>query len=440
MLVKTKWDRDFDISLSTIVISFLVIILFDGIFRLLADLYRLRILNAWKDLLILLILYLLTFYIVFIRRKLLLRQWDIIFFFFSISTIPTAIYFHGLVQTIWGIKIFIIPVLFYILLFNLFILESPSWEMLRKFILVNLIVYIPIFSYALLQYLTKFEFLRWLSISPWDISYIKITFIEKTVRAIGTFRHQFNFGNYSAFIAIFAFEGILLSRKLLSKIAFLFIFLIAFTGVFISTSRSSLLITVHMLVTLTLLTYFRQYKKFIKMFLIVLSVALPIMIIYIALFKLGTGRQKFFMFSTLSTVTRLFVWSHAITHFPFYSSPVTLLFGYGVGSIGGAQALVGDPNWNPVDNIFLYFLINFGVVGTLLILYLLLKPVFSYINQIDKIPPNWLDVMVGMTLAIVFAEGMFATFFDGFPLPYIFWFLHFYFRIKSSELIEEIQI
>ena len=437
LMIKTHEAGEIRISVNTLIVAFLIIILFDGIFRLVADIYRLRVINAWKDGLIFIFLYTLIFYLVLIRRKVILSRWDSVFIIFSLLVVPVGLFYHGVIQTAAGIKIFLIPILFNMLFFNVYEPSKPSFELFKKFLIVNLIVYIPIFLYALLQYTTKFSFLTWFSINPWDVSYIKVTLIGSTFRAIGTFRNQFNYGNYSAFIAIFSFEGVILSKRLSSKIFFFVFFLIAFIGVFISTSRSSLLITLYVMIALVLITYFRRFKNLIKFVLLIMSIALPIFIMYIALFKLFGGGQKFFMFSTLSTVSRLFVWWDAITNFPFFKSPITLLFGYGIGAIGGAQALVGDPHWNPVDNIFLYFLINFGLVGTVMILYLLLQPIFFYINRIDRIEPNWLDVIVALTLAIVFAEGMFATFFDGFPLPYIFWFMHFFFRLKSRELLKE---
>ena len=420
------------ISFKSLVIAVLLLFLFDGLVRFLADFLGLYILNAWKDMTILLLLIFALTLIWFILRKLTLTLWDLLFFVMVAYSIPIGILDHGLIQTIWGIKIFFLPVFLYIFIFNL-LKGDPENQVIERFIVYLLILAIPIILFGFVQYKTHFLIFKELApVTLGKISYIKLSWISTSIRAIGTFRNQFEFGNFSAYVVIFSTGMMLKSRKFSNKFLYLFLIFLGFVGIFCSTSRTSMLAAIYGMTGILIVRYLRHSAFQMKSALFLITIALPLLIFFVALFGLGKeGGKLFFLLSTQSTFARLLVWYDALVHFPFFKNPLTFLFGFGVGAIGTAQGHVRPEFYNPVDNLFLYLLINFGFVGLIIFLYLLLAPVTRFLSNIKEYEFGWRDLVAILTLGVIFVEGMYSTVFEGFPLPYLFWFMHFYFRFKT---------
>jgi hypothetical protein len=103
---------------------------------------------------------------------------------------------------------------------------------------------------------------------------------------------------------------------------------------------------------------------------VILAVALPFLVMNLHMAH-GTG-----VFSTESVYLRIaYTWPQAwqwITHHGM------LLFGVGLGGIGGPQRIYAPDEFNPADNIFLLMYAYFGVFAILyliIIVYLVLRPV-----------------------------------------------------------------
>ena len=423
--------KEIRISVKSLVTFILLVFLFDGIVRFIADYLGIYFINAWKDLTIILFIGLILALIWFVLQKFSLTLWDMLFLIMVIYSIPIGIVNHGILQTVWGIKIFFLPVLFYIFAFNV-MKQKLDDSVVNKFLFLTVILAIPIIIFGYVQYVTHFLIFK--SVAPvvlGKLSFIKLSYISTTPRAIGTFRSPFAFGDFNSYVVIFSFSMFLGARKPSSKLIFILLIFLGFLGIYISTSRTSMLVAFYGITALLILKYLRPYPMQLKLLLFAITIALPILVMFVAIFGLGRhGGKLFFLFSTESTFARLVTWYDAIVQYPFFKNPLTFLFGYGAGAIGTAQRQVGSKFYNPVDNIFLYMLINFGLVGLVIFLNALLWPVSRFIANIKDYEFGWQDVVVVLTLGVLFVEGMYRTFFEGFPLPYIFWFLHFYFRLR----------
>ncbi len=423
--------KEIRISVKSLVTFILLVFLFDGIVRFIADYLGIYFINAWKDLTIILFIGLILALIWFVLQKFSLTLWDMLFLIMVIYSIPIGIVNHGILQTVWGIKIFFLPVLFYIFAFNV-MKQKLDDSVVNKFLFLTVILAIPIIIFGYVQYVTHFLIFK--SVAPvvlGKLSFIKLSYISTTPRSIGTFRSPFAFGDFSSYVVIFSFAMFLRARKPSSKFIFILLIFLGFLGIYISTSRTSMLVAFYGITALLILKYLRPYPMQLKLLLFAITIALPILVMFVAIFGLGRhGGKLFFLFSTESTFARLVTWYDAIVQYPFFKNPLTFLFGYGAGAIGTAQRQVGSKFYNPVDNIFLYLLINFGLLGLVIFLNALLWPVSRFIANIKDYEFGWQDVVVVLTLGVLFVEGMYRTFFEGFPLPYIFWFLHFYFRLR----------
>ncbi len=423
--------KEYKIGIRSLIAFLLTVFLFDGLVRFIADFLGLYILNAWKDLLIVLFILFAIALIWIVTRKFYLTLWDILFLTLMVYSIPVGIADHGIIQTVWGVKIFFLPVIFYIFLFNLTPVIKDD-TLVNRFLVAVMVLSIPIIFFGIIQYLT--HFLVFKAVAPvtlGKLSFIKISYISKSVRAIGTFRSPFAFGDFSSWIVIFSMGFLLKSKKISTKFIFFLLIILGFLGVYTSTSRTSMLVAVYGITALLILKYLRAYPLQMRSILLLITVFFPFLILVVAIFGLGKhGGKLFFLLSTESIFARLLVWYDAIIQYPFFKNPLSFLFGFGAGAIGTAQRQVGSKFYNPVDNIFLYLLINFGVVGLFTFLSLILTPVMQFIRKIKDFEFGWFDIVAVLTLAILFVEGMYRTFFEGFPLPYIFWFLHFLFRYR----------
>ncbi|GEM_PF-5285016 len=426
--------REYRISIKSLVALLLTLFLFDGLVRFVADFLGLYILNAWKDLFIILFLIFSMALIWFVTRRIYITLWDMLALTLMFYSIPLGIAYHGLLQTVWGVKIFFLPVVFYVFVFNL--MRNAAYErVVNRFLITILALSIPIIGFGIIQYFTHFlVFKAVVPVKLGKLSFIKISYISKSVRAIGTFRSPFAFGDYSSWVVLFSTGFLLKSRRLFSKFILFLLIILGFAGVFVSTSRTSMIVAVYSIPALMLLKYLRPFPVQLRFSLLVMTVVFPILILVVAVFGIGRhGGKLFFLLSTESIYARLLVWYDAIIQYPIFKNPLNLLFGYGVGAIGTAQRQVGSKFYNPVDNIFLFLLINFGFVGLVIFLMLILTPVSQYVSRIDRLRFDWPDIVVVLSLGVLFIEGMYRTFFEGFPLPYIFWFLHFAFRYRLKD-------
>jgi hypothetical protein len=118
------------------------------------------------------------------------------------------------------------------------------------------------------------------------------------------------------------------------------------------------------------LSYRLKLLRFCCVAFIVIAVALPFLVMNLHM-EHGTG-----VFSTESVYLRIaYTWPQAwrwITHHSM------LLFGVGLGGIGGPQRIYAPDDFNPADNVFLLMYAYFGIFAILYLIvvgYLVLRPV-----------------------------------------------------------------
>ncbi len=383
------------IKFETLVLFLMSLFLFDGVVRFVASILDLYVLNAWKDVLVFLMMGVAVFYVFVVSQRIYVRAYLAWFALFAAFWIFWGIAHHGLIQTLWGAKIVLLPPIFFLVIFQVW---KPKIETLERFYKFLMIPFIPIVILGILQYVTQFEILKAIG-GGLSYAYVKIAILMGVPRAIGTFRMPFAFGDFCFMVTMMGMGFLFRSVTPTRRWRYLAIVILGVIGVYVSTSRASMLMTLFgMFLWLILRGIPWRSIRIVVVFLV--SILTPLMVL-------------------------------ALVDFPLLASPFRFFFGYGLGAIGTAQLYSNSPfvRYNPVDNVFLWALVQFGVVGSVLFFALWLYP---FVRLLARLPQDWylkrtwvLQVIgIVIALTIVFAEGMYRLFFEGFPLPYLYWFLH----------------
>ncbi len=413
------------IKFETLVLFLMSLFLFDGVVRFVASILDLYVLNAWKDVLVFLMMGVAVFYVLVVSQRIYVRAYLAWFALFAAFWIFWGIAHHGLIQTLWGAKIVLLPPIFFLVIFQVW---KPKIETLERFYKFLMIPFIPIVILGILQYVTQFEILKAIG-GGLSYAYVKIAILMGVPRAIGTFRMPFAFGDFCFMVTMMGMGFLFRSVTPTRRWRYLAIVILGVIGVYVSTSRASMLMTLFgMFLWLILRGIPWRSIRIVVVFLV--SILTPLMVLALVVFVLGRNVELPFIW-TYSTFERLYFWGRALVDFPLLASPFRFFFGYGLGAIGTAQLYSNSPfvRYNPVDNVFLWALVQFGVVGSLLFFALWLYP---FVRLLARLPQDWylkrtwvLQVIgIVIALTIVFAEGMYRLFFEGFPLPYLYWFLH----------------
>ena len=414
------------IRFETLILWILAIFLFDGIVRFISSILGIYILNAWKELFILMLILVSGFYIFAISKRVYMRTIILMMAIFAVFWSAIGVMRQGLIQTLWGIKIILLPPILFALVFQYW---KPGIITIRRFYRFMIVAFLPIVFLGILQFVTGFEILKAIG-GAVEYSYIQVGTFMGIPRAIGTFRKPFAFGDFCFMITMISTGFLFRSVTPGKRWRYLLIALLGIIGVYVSTSRASMLMTLFGFFVWIVLRWVR-WKDVRNFTLFVISFLTPVAVLILAIFVIGRNVELPFI-STYSTFARLYLWGKALTDFPLFQSPLRFFFGYGIGAIGTAQLYSTSPlvTYNPVDNLFLWSLVQFGVVGSAMFFTIVLYP---FVSALRSMPAdwyrhqNWVYVAIAIVIAfsIVFAEGMYRLFFEGFPLPYLYWFLHF---------------
>jgi len=168
----------------------------------------------------------------------------------------------------------------------------------------------------------------------------------------------------------------------------------------------------------------------IKMFLFLLVSTIVVLAIFFLYAYNVFSQSEIPLFSTKSLAERFYVWSNALSSFPINNAS-HFLFGYGIGTIGAAQLKVNPYAYNPVDNMYIYSLINFGLVGTILLIGIPLISVKKSVLKIKKL--DWIQMgFVLLIASMIFIQGFFVSYAEGLLNWGIFWVGIIYLRIPHT--------
>lgn len=401
------------------------IIPLDGIIAFLSLKTGIEIILGWEILLSVMVLYLMV--LLYLKRgkivKInLLSTKDILIlvFYLLFISIPLGIFNQGFWQTLWGIKLILPPIMILYILF----LTSPSLfkGFAEKVMKMYFLLFAPIFVVGILQNIYGVSFLTNVLGIPYGKSFLKICHIEGSFRIISTFRQPYDFGFFSFIICLFALCRFV---KLKEGKIWSFIFLIlGFSGLFLSTSRTNIASLAYSIVLFIFIFWFvenfisnknKKAEIFIFFFISV--------VITLAIFSSWTynvfSQSGLALFSMKSLLERKYVWSCALNSFPI-NDAFHFLFGYGIGTIGSAQLKINPYVYNPVDNMYIYSLINFGLVGTVLLVWLAFISIVKLFLKIKEL--DWMQVgFILLIASIIFIQGFFVSYAEGLLSWSIFW-------------------
>ena len=392
-----------------------------------------KILLGWE-----IILSLISFYLIVVlhlkRGKIikitLLATKDILILicYLLFVSIPLGIFNQGFWQTLWGIKLIIPPIIILYLsfLFSPFLFK----EFVEKVMKMYLLLFIPIFAIAILENFLGVSFLTNVLGIPYGKSFLKISHIEGTFRTIATFREPYDFGFFSFIISVFALSRLIKLKR--SKIWSCIFLSMGSVALYLSTSRTNIASFVYSIIILTsifgIMNFIRNSK--IKMFLFLLVSTIVVLAIFFLYAYNVFSQSEIPLFSTKSLAERFYVWSNALSSFPI-NDAFHFLFGYGIGSIGSAQIKVNPYAYNPVDNMYIYSLINFGLVGTILLIGIPLISVKKSVLKIKKL--DWIQMgFVLLIASMIFIQGFFVSYAEGLLSWGIFWVGIIYLRISHT--------
>lgn len=426
------------IKFETLILLILAIFLFDGIVRFISSIADVYVLNAWKEVFILLLILVSGFYIFFISKRVYMRNIILLIFLFTTFWLALGVVGQGLIQTLWGIKIILLPPILFSFISQVW---KPGIQSIRRFYKFMIIAFIPIVFLGILQFITGFEILKAIG-GATEYSYIQVGTFMGVPRAIGTFRKPFGFGDFCFMITMIGTGLLFKSVTPYKRWKYLLVVLLGIVGVYISTSRASMLMTLSGFFLWVVLRWFR-WKDIRNFVVFTVSLLTPVAVLILVIFVIGRNVELPFI-STYSTFARIYLWGRALADFPLFETPLRFFFGYGIGAIGTAQIYSPSPLvvYNPVDNLFLWSLIQFGVIGSVIFFTIILYP---FISALRALPhdwyryQNWVYAVIAIVIAltVVFAEGMYRLFFEGFPLPYLYWFLYFALLYNLRNLKEQ---
>lgn len=404
-------------------IYFLLLIYFfmiplDGIVAFLSLKTGIEIILGWEILLSIMLFYL-TIVLYLERGKIvkinLLSTKDILIlvFYLLFISIPLGIYNQGFRQTLWGIKLILPPIIILYLLF----LISPSLfkEFVEKVMKMYFLLFVPIFVVGILENIYGTSFLTDVLGMPYGGGpFVKISQMEGIYRTIATFREPYDFGFFSFIVSLFALCRFV---KLKEGKIWSFIFLIlGFSGLLLSTSRINIFSLAYSFVLLFFIFWFIENfvsnkNKKAKIFIIFFISIVIISLIFLPYIHNIFSQSELALFSMRSLLERKYVWSSALNSFPI-NDAFHFLFGYGIGAIGTAQLKINPYVYNPVDNMYIHSLINFGLIGTILLVRLMFISIVKLFLKTKRL--DW--IQLGFILIIdsmIFIQGFFANYAEG---------------------------
>jgi hypothetical protein len=238
--------------------------------------------------------------------------------------------------------------------------------------------------------------------------------IKGYIRPSSVFRSAFLFANFCLFLFCFSLNFNGKKYKLLSIIFFL--------GILISTSRSNILAAIIIFI-IYLMIKIKLYKL---IFLFVIN--LPFVFTFLALlfYPLSNNilSSNLYYLSSRSLFIRFESWISIIKVWLDNGNIFTVLFGKGFGFLGTGQNILQIFNISSqienfsVDNLYLFLLVNSGVIGLLIFytcLVLLLKKNIYILYQGNNQNNNLLKGSL-LYLSSIFITGMFSTTLEGFPV------------------------
>jgi len=406
-----------------LLLTYFILIPFDGIVAFLSLKTGLEIILGWEILLSLFCLYLIV--ILYLGKGK--------FFAFSLSvtrgiaaliiylmffSIPIGIFDHGMWQTLWGIKLVLMPIVIFYLVFLIYPFSFKKFT--ENVIKIYFCLFIPIFIIGIWENYLGVSFLTDVLGIPYGERFLKISHIQGFYRTIATFRQPYDFGFFSFLISVFALCGLVIKPKN-NRIWNLVFLILGLYSLFLSTTRTVILSFAYIIFILIFASIgIRFFKsKRATMFLLFLSSLVVILVIFLLSVRSIFVYNEFFLFSTTSIGERFIHWTDALKTFSL-DNFFRLLLGYGIGAIGSAQLKINPIDYNPVDNMYIYLIINFGLIGTILLLLIMLNTLitaFSKIKTVDWIHTGFLLVIASM----VFIQSFFVSYAEGLLSWGIFW-------------------
>lgn len=420
----------------TFALLFFILIPLDGVIAFLSVYLDMEILLAWEMLLGVLVIYLAGIHFI-LRKK--IREISIDFsldilvliLFFVISSLVGFIN-QGVKQTLWGVKTILIP--FFILL-PLFLIAPEEFEKFTKKVVNGyVILYIPILVIAFMEIFFGLDLLRDFTLH-YDRPLVKVVTMEGIFRSIATFREPYEFGFFALIISIFSLCRLVTTKG--KKVFHLFFVILGILGLIVSTSRTNIISFIYILLALSMIVlFFRFIKSETAKLVSLIGTASFIILSVLIVYKYSIAFPgELHLLSAQSLEERTFLWNDAIINFPI-NRPQHLLLGYGIGAVGAPQLKVNSLFYNPIDNIYLFFIISFGVVGTILILLPIFISMVKIFERFKK--QNWIQLSCVLILAaLFFMQGFFVTFAEGLLSWSVCWLAVFY--LRSSLLSDRIK-
>ena len=408
---------------------FLSLISFDGILRLVFHWSGLSILNFYKEILFVIWLCAIALKLLFENSFVTIPRGSRYIFGFCILVLASIVVgftyqrLESPLIPLWGLKtsFFYFPILF--------VLFSSSRQALRFFEqLVNWfsILIIPIVLYGLLQFIFGSALFRALGY-PNEYQIISLQYEEfwSDVRPVGTFRSANDYGMFCLFFVVFFFFRLEESPSRLVKRGLLF----AILGVLTSLSKNSLV----GLVALFVYAYavrrgsfqFASRIKFI--FPLVVFAFVTLVIFMITPIRVASISEIEFEFGEVSSsptgtmAVRLLRWASNIGDFLQFGL-VEKLFGSGYGNYGTGRAIGALLNIDSirmdyhtiVDNNYLLFLLNVGLVGSV-VAYLLVRHIVALFVRTLSRKQTWLVKAAFVFFLIVLTNAFFINVLESFP-------------------------
>lgn len=416
--------------------AFLILIPFDGLFRVIALKTNTYLINGWKDAFLIAILYF-GFIVVLARGKDISGMFRISHPIETVGLITLGLFGIGiglalnsitLFQGLWGFKVLYLPIFLFI------IAQIYSADMNADFptriIKLLLFVSIPIVLFGIWQFFTGWENVSRLFLDKemQGISYVEVITIGNYLRAFSTLRDPFAFGDFCSMLFIFNTAILLFSKN--RKMMHISIGLILFFGSIVSTNRICIIneaVGAIFLVFLNL-PFKKEERKglFILLFVCIIFSASLIGYYLAYHFKPPSLKNQFIesLTGTTSMLPRFIEWKRVLMQYPF-NDIINILFGWGTGVVGAAQARF-TPHYLFVDNLYLLILIMHGYLGLLIWLIFLGKHLSSLLNfVVNKMNVPYADYwfIAGTTVFLItkYSEFLFRTSLELYPGQIYFW-------------------
>ncbi len=429
---QTNWKHPLILLLT----AYLLLIPFDGLFRVLALKTGIFLINGWKDFLLLILLYTLTvttfFQAAHHRQEIRFPSpfWTAGLFLSGAYGIAYGVMIKSisLAQGLWAFKIFFLPVILFVV-----IQACPGAlgnDFPEKIVKRLLVISVPIVLFGVWQFFAGWQKVSLLFLDTETIGgeYVRISTIGGYLRAFSTLRDSFTFGDYCSMLFIFSCALLLFAQRP-RKFYYLFPALLL-CGIIVSTSRVSLITALYGMMLLFFFKIpFRPTTK--RVFLIFLMVCfftgLIILSYYLAFFYSEPRLKSEFLSSFLgaSSVEPRFVeWREVLQKYPLDSLSKFLL-GWGTGVVGAAEKKF-VAHYHFIDSFYLLMLIMFGVVGLILWVGYILKFAWKLVNfatDRNQTRHSCYWFIAGTTAYVLghFVEFLFRTGLEGFPGQIYFW-------------------